>query len=255
MASVFGPRTPWVVGSPNIADWNPDDDPWELYDLSTDYSQAHDIAADDPDKVRQMRDLFRTVAEENHVLPIGAAYQLFLHPEDRRPAMPGRTEFTYRGGQTRISEFFAPAIGGRSARITVDASVSPNASGVLFALGGVAGGITLYLDRGRLHYEYNTLGMWRSKVDSNAPIPTGDVQIVIEMRLRDRPGGPADVVVSVGGTELGRTEVPVTVPLSFSATETLDVGTDLGSPVALEYYDRAPFAFEGTVQRVHIEYL
>lgn len=69
----------------------------------------------------------------------------------------------------------------------------------------------------------------------------------------DKPAASAEVVMSVDGQEVARTTVKRTVPAAFTATETFDVGVDLGSPVSLSYYDRRPFAFDGKIQSVKVE--
>ncbi|MGO4395750.1 hypothetical protein AB4Z46_30775, partial [Variovorax sp. M-6] len=123
------------------------------------------------------------------------------------------------------------------------------------ALGGVAGGVTLYLDRGQLVYEYNALALKRSVVRSAAALPKGKARIEVETLVDSpKPGSAAQIVLRVDGAEVGRTNVPYTLPLAFTATETFDVGVDLGSPVALDYFDRAPFRFNGRIDKVHVAY-
>lgn len=104
-------------------------------------------------------------------------------------------------------------------------------------------------------YEYNTLEIWRTKVRTPQPIPAGHHLIEVETVMSSsKRSSPADIILRLDGTELARSTVPVTVPLLFTATETFDIGTDLGSPVSLDYAERAPFAFDGTIYHVHIKY-
>ncbi len=110
---------------------------------------------------------------------------------------------------------------------------------MLYALGGVAGGLTLYLDAGHLVYEYNMMMIERSIGRSAAPLAAGKHRITITTAI-PKPAGPADVSITVDGTSALHVPVARTVPGAFSASETLDVGTDLGSPVSLAYFDRAP---------------
>ena len=174
------------------------------------------------------------------------------------PAPRSRSPCRTRRRRVRTPEFAAPNLRARNNRVTVEADVGPTASGVLYALGGIAGGITLYLEGGVLSYEYNTFQLWRSKLRSSGTslAPGSAVRIVVEttMSSADR-AAPAEVVLRVDGEEVARGTVEVTAPLGFTATETLDIGTDLGSPVSLDYVDRAPFAFDGTVHSVHVEYV
>ena len=126
---------------------------------------------------------------------------------------------------------------------------------MLYALGGVAGGLTCYLDGGVLCYEYNLFIISRTKIRSTARLPAGPTTIVVETQYAEqRPAGPLDVTIRVGGEVLANGRVPVSAPLLFTANDCLDIGTCLGSPVSLDYYDRAPFPFDGEIQHVSIAY-
>jgi arylsulfatase len=133
----------------------------------------------------------------------------------------------------------------------VDADFGKDASGVLYALGGIGGGLTLYMDKGHLVYEYNLMMIARSTGRSAEAIPPGKHQIAVDTKIA-KPGAPADVTVSVDGVEAFRVKTAGTVPGAFSASETLDVGVDLGSPVSFAYFDRAPFAFNGKIDKVDV---
>ena len=120
MASVFGPRVPWLPGlPPGIHDWTPDDDRWELYHLDEDWSQAHDLAAEMPEKLAQMRELFAIEAARNQVLPIGGGLWVpIFHPELR--ITPPYREWEFPGEITRMPEFCAPALGNKNNTVTVE---------------------------------------------------------------------------------------------------------------------------------------
>ena len=129
-----------------------------------------------------------------------------------------------------------------------------NASGVLYALGGAGGGLTLYMDKGQLVYEYNMMIIERSIARSASKISGGKHRIEVTTKLASaQPLSPADVVVKVDGQEVARTTVKRTVPGAFSASETFDVGVDLGSPVSIDYFDRAPFRFDGKIEKVAVK--
>ncbi len=118
-----------------------------------------------------------------------------------------------------------------------------------------AGGLTCYLDDGYLCYEYNLFILMRTKLRSAAPVPAGRHTIVVQTGYAEpRPGGPLDITVSVDGATVASGQVPVSAPLLFTANDCLDIGTCLGSPVALDYRERAPFPFEGRIHRVHVQY-
>ena len=132
-------------------------------------------------------------------------------------------------------------------------SSAANASGVLYALGGSGGGLALYMDKGHLVYEYNMMIIDRYVARSAKRIPAGKHRIVVTTTLASaQPLSPADVVLKVDGQEVARTTVKRTVPAAFSASETFDVGTDLGSTVSLDYFDRRPFRFDGKIEKVAV---
>lgn len=255
MASAFGPRTPWVAGRPpGIDDWTPDQDTWELYHLDEDWSQAHDLAAEMPDKLAQMKETFAIEAARNSVYPVGGGLFVVVHPE-RRISTPYR-EWNFTGDIVRMPEFCAPALGNRANVVTIDAELPDRANGVLYALGGAGGGLTCFVEDGVLCYEYNLFIVMRTKIRSEQLLPAGPAKIRIETVYAEaRPGGPLDVTLSVDGTEFGSGRVPVSAPLLFSANDCLDIGVCHGGPVSLDYFDRAPFRFDGTIHTVNVRYL
>ncbi|MGJ7512070.1 sulfatase/phosphatase domain-containing protein [Variovorax sp. GT1P44] len=253
MASVWGPRTPWIAGFAQFMGWKPENDTWALYKLDGDYSQAIDVSAANPQRLEDMKREFDVQAKANKVYPLGAGLYPFLDPNARIETPYSEWHFSDR--VARLPEFAAPNLRSRNSLVTVDAMLPTDAQGVLYAMGGVSGGVSLYVDRGQLVYEYNALALKRTKARSTAALPTGRTRIEVEtVMASSKPGAPAQIVLRVDGVEVGRAEVPYTLPLTFTATETFDVGMDLGSPVALDYYSRAPFRFNGHIDDVHVVY-
>ena len=256
MASAFGPRIPWVPGLPKgIKEWTPDKDQWELYDLNKDWSQANDLAGNMPAKVADMKDLFLIEFTKNKGLPIGGGLWIpVLHPELR--LTPPYTSWTFAGAITRMPEVAAPALGNKENRVSVDADVPANPNGVIYALGGFSGGLTLYVKDGTLSYEYNLFEIQRTLIKAKDKLPTGKVKIEVETSYVERkPAGPLKVVLKVNGKEVASGVVPVSAPLIFTANDCLDFGIDLGSPVGIEYNDQAPFKFNGKIEGARVEYL
>ncbi|MBP0021489.1 MAG: arylsulfatase [Cyanobacteria bacterium SBLK] len=251
-ACTFGPLTPWIAGSsPDLENWDSRDDVWELYDLTTDFMQQNDLADTYPDKLEEMKQLFLQEAEENKVFPIGGGLWTRIHPEDRI-ATP-YTSWTFDTNTTRMPEFTAPGLGRESNTVTIDVALNGNDSGVLYALGGASGGLTLFMKDGKLEYEYNMLLLDRYKAESTAIAPgPHTIQVQTTFTSSD-PFGPADVAIRVDGTQVASTTVERAVPAAFTASETFDVGTDLGSPVSLDYADNAPFSFTGTINTVKVD--
>ncbi|MDW3222518.1 MAG: hypothetical protein R8G34_06450 [Paracoccaceae bacterium] len=142
-AGTFGPFTPWdSAGSAAvIADWDSDDDVWELYNLAKDSSQANDLAADMPDKLAEMQARFLEVAEDNKDFPIGAGNWLRIHPQDCIAS--AYDQWTFGPETKRLPEYAAPGVGRQSTRVTVDAEFEENTNGVLYAVGGAGGGLSV----------------------------------------------------------------------------------------------------------------
>jgi hypothetical protein len=252
VAATFGPLVPWLPGAPGIAEWDSAKDRWELYNITTDFSEAVDLSAKDPKRLAQLQKTFDAQARANQVYPLGAGIWLRLHPEDR--IKTPYTSWQFDGSTTRMPEFTAPGIGHANNTVTIDAELGDNASGVLYALGGSGGGLTLYLDKGHLVYEYNMMIIERYIARSASKIAPGKRRIEVRTQFESpRPLSPAEVVLKVDGQEVARTTVNHTVPAAFTASETFDVGIDLGSPVSLDYFDRAPFKFTGKIEKVTVE--
>ena len=249
-ASTFGPLTPWLTVSPGLATWDSGKDVWELYNIKTDFSQADNLAAKEPKRLEAMKAQFLKEAKANKVFPIGAGIWLRLHPEDR--IKTPYTSWRFDSTTTRMPEFTAPGLGRESNHVTIDAELGDKASGVLYALGGASGGLTLYMDKGDLVYEYNMMIIERTIARSRGKLAAGKHRIEVDTTIA-KPGAPAEVVLMVDGQETARTTVKRTVPAAFTASETFDVGTDLGSPVSLDYFDRRPFAFNGKINSVDVQ--
>ncbi|UJA20516.1 arylsulfatase [Thermoleophilia bacterium SCSIO 60948] len=256
MASATGPRLPWVPGlPPGIADWTPDDDEWRLYNLDEDFSQANDLAAAMPEKLAQMKETFAIEAARNSVYPIGGGLWIPVYHPELRISTPYR-EWNFSGEITRMPEFCAPALGNRGNLVTIEAQLPETAEGVLYALGGSGGGLTCFLDDGHLCFEYNLFIVQRTKIRSERRLAAGPARIEVSTEYADgvAPGGALRIELSVDGEQFATGVVPVSAPLLFSANDCLDIGTCLGGPVSLDYYDRAPFPFNGTIDGVHVRY-
>jgi arylsulfatase len=252
MASTFGPRTPWVAEMPDLANWDPMQDEWQLFDTRSDYSLMNDVAAEHPDRLDEMKALFMQVAEENKVLPIGGALYTMLNPQEMKRST--NTEWTLFEGMTRIPEHQAPNVRNGNLRAEIEAEVPARVNGVIFAMGGYAGGMSLYAVDGQLFYEYSALLLKRDKIRVGR-LPAGDVTIAFEMRTPPGRGVPAELTFWINGEEAATGTVRSTVPAGFTVTETFDVGMDLNSPVADAYYDKAPFEFGGDLKLLHFENL
>ena len=136
----------------------------------------------------------------------------------------------------------------------MEIEVPANANGVLYALGGFSGGLTLYVKDGVLSYEYNIFEIDRIKIRSKETLPVGKVKVEVESKLTASYSGPMDVTLKVNGMAVAQGRVPMTAAFHFTGNDCLDLGSDLGSPMSLDYYDQAPFAFNGTIGTTRIVY-
>jgi arylsulfatase len=248
-------------GAPGQGDgasvWNPapyGSRPWELYNLNADYSQAHNVAAQYPEKVAELAAAFDKEAWRNDVYPLtpqGAA--------DRPNPAKGRTLFTYRAGVERIPSRNGPDVTRRAHRISADLVVGKNGSdGVIIADGGRWGGFALYVKDGKLAYAANAHGNQSGHIVAHTALPQGKVRVAFEFTPDAKPeevapGTPAPAVpgsgrLFVNGQAVGEGRIGKIV---YSPTESLDIGADLGSPVGSDY--RTPFAFAGKVDKVEVE--
>ena len=251
VACTFGPLLPWntAASAPRIAQWDSATDEWELYHVAGDFSQARNLAAEHPDKLEELKKEFLALAEENQGFPIGAGNWLRMHPEDR--VKTPYSQWTFNANTRRMPEFTAPGVGRESTIVEIELEVPEKANGVLYALGGSGGGVTLYLEDGHLVYLYNMMIIEQHETRSREPLSAGRHKIVVNTDIAG-PGREGTVTLFVNDREVGKTELKRTVPAAFSASETFDVGADLGSTVSLDYMDRRPFELEGEINKFHV---
>ena len=121
-------------------------------------------------------------------------------------------------------------------------------------MAGFSGGITCYIKDGILCYEFNLFEIQRTKLQSKK-LPIGKAKIEVESKLVDKIGGPLDVTLKVNGKDVAQGRVPAAMSLHFTSNATFDIGVDLDSPVSLDYFDQAPFKFNGTIGTTTIKYL
>ncbi len=254
----------WVAASFHGAPWvltgsvGFDNNTWELYDIDRDFSEAVDLAQQNPAKLKELQSLFDAEASRYKVLPLDDRFAERAEAAGRPSVVGGRSTFHYTPGVTRIPEGSAPPVYQRSHKITANVVVpETGAEGVIIAEGGSSAGYTLYVKDGTVNYDYNFFGKDISHVGSIDRLPTGPVEIVVNYQQQpfkpfvDFNGGPVEITVN--GKSVAKGEVKQAAPVRFSATETLDIGKDLGSAVSPAYREKAPFAFTGEIKDVTIE--
>jgi arylsulfatase A-like enzyme/uncharacterized membrane protein len=244
----FSPETirQWGPGS----GWDPDQDPWQLYYLPDDFSQAKDLAAEHPDKLKELQDLWWQEAERNRVLPLLGGICPFF---GILPPLPSVTRLAFAGDVQNVLPSLTPRIAGRSYAIEAELVVpAEGAEGVIVANADFIGGYGLWVDgKGLLHHTYSLLGVEMYKQVSTTPIPTGDVNVKMLFETAEtKPGSGGKVTLWANGEQIGEGELPRTVPVFFSGDAGMDVGRDNGLVVDRDYEDKAPYPFTGTVKRV-----
>jgi arylsulfatase A-like enzyme/uncharacterized membrane protein len=230
--------------------WDPGQDSWELYYLPEDFSQAHDVAADNPEKLAELVGLFWAEAERNRVLPLLGGFAVFF---GILPPMPTQTRFTFAGDVQNIQTTQIPRIIGRSYAIEADVHVpEEGAEGVLVAFADFIGGFALWVDEnGLLNHTYQFLGIDTYRQTSTEQIPTGDVTLKMLFDVdQPTPGTGGHVTLWADDTQIGEGDIPRTVSLIFTTYAGMDISRDNGGVVDLDYEDRAPYAFTGTVRNV-----
>ena len=231
-----------------------DDDTWELYDGSDDFSQAKDLAAENPEKLAELQRLFLIEATKYNVLPIDDRKTVRMIPEAAgRPTLIHGNRQMFFPSMGRLSEHSVVDTKNKSwsleAHITLD---KQDASGVIMAQGGKFGGWSVYLTSGRLGFVYNTLGIHFYETLADHAMGAGEHQILFEF---DYDGGGlgkgGDVTLQVDGEEVGRGRVEMTHPMIWSAEETANVGRDAGTPVG-SYSIAESVLTDATVKYVEI---
>jgi arylsulfatase A-like enzyme len=247
-------RIPWVVTpealkpyAPGV--WDPDAGPAELYYLPDDFTQAHDLAADHPEKVQQLKDLFWKEAEKYKVLPLLATLSTFF---GILPPIDEKTTFEFRGDVQNVLSGMIPRIYNHSYAISADLVVPEGgAEGVIVAESDHLGGFTLYVKDGKLTHTYSMMGVFVFKQEAEEDLPTGEVSVRMEFEADEaKPATGGEVTLLIDDRPVGKGRMDHTVPIRFSAYAGMDIGRDNGGVVDLAYEDRKPFAFTGTVKKV-----
>jgi arylsulfatase A-like enzyme len=246
---------PWV---PVRGGFDPDKQKWELYNIDQDFSQANDLATSNPQKLRELQDLWWAEAAKYHVLPMDwRVSERFNSELAGRPTLAGkdRKVFTYFPGQVGLPKDAAPRLLNRSWSVTADLEIpDTGAEGMITTNGGIVGGYGLYVRNGKPIFVYNYLSLERPTIVASDSLPTGKVKLVVDFRYQGRPGEfgkGATVTMSVNDKKVGEEQLTRTIPAQISLNEGMDIGEDVGSPVDFTY--NPPFKFTGKIEKVTYE--
>ncbi len=253
----------WMASSTYDVPWNPihekydpDKTKWELYDIEKDFSQATDLAEENPEKLRQLQDLWWVQAARYNVLPLDWRAVERLNAElQGRPTLGGKSKTrTYYPGQVGLPNEASPPLLNKSWTITADIEVSDQADGMIVTQGGITGGYGLYLREGKPTFVYNYLDVERYTVAGRDALPTGGVKLVVDFAYDGKDGERGKggtVTISANGNKVAEGTLPRTIPIQFSLSEGMDIGEDVGSAVDFTY--KPPFTFTGNIDKVTME--
>ncbi len=252
----------WVACTRHSIPWllveNPplDSDVWELYNIEEDFSEANNLAATNPEKLKELQEVFTQEAIRNHVFPIDdRRSERFNAAIAGRPdLLNGRTVLTVYEGMTGISENAFINVKNTNYTITADVDIpSANTNGVIIAQAGRFGGWSLFMKNGKLQHEYNYFGVENTRVSSTTPVSPGAHTLKYEFVFDGgKPGAGGTSILYVDDKKVGEGKIPKTQPFIFSADEGVDVGMDGETAVSNEYKE-GENNFTGKIQKVKVE--
>ncbi len=238
-----------------VAPPNPDTATWELYNLDEDFSQANDLAAKHPEKVRQLETVWWAEAARHDVLPLdGRKIERLSAELQGRPEMGGNQKsFTYYVGTSALPAGTAPKVLNKSFSITADIEVGASGgNGAVLSMGGGDGGFGLYVSDGKPVFVGNFLGRKVTRAASDKKLPAGPVQLRAEFTYDGGGMGKGGTLtLLVDGKQAAQAKMEQTHAFTLGLGGTLDVGEDTGSSVDEAY--RPPFRFDGKIEKVTVD--
>jgi arylsulfatase len=257
IASTHPMRLPWAKVEPGAAGADPDDFKWELYHVAEDFSQVNDLAAKNPDKLRELQAVFDAEAKKYNVYPLDATFAERADVSIRPSLTRGRSTFAYYPGTIRVPEGAAPDTKNKDFTVTAEVEI-PNggADGVIITQGGRFGGWGLLVLGGKPEFDYafSNQKQHKYRVASQEKLSPGKHTLKFDFKY-DGPGyGKGGFGrLSVDGQQVADGKIERTIPVRFSLDETLDVGMDTGTPVVEDYVDKMPFKFTGVLRNVVVD--
>ena len=226
--------------------------PWELYHVEEDFSQANDLAKENPEKLKELVKLFFAQASRYNVLPLDDRKTERLNVDNRPSLTAGRDTFIYPN-LLRLPEGAAPDLKHRSHTIIADVEIPDGgADGMLLTQGGRFAGFGFYVRDGKLVYDYNLVGVEQYTITSEGKLPTGKVSLKAVYKTdADKPFAGATVTLFANDRKLGEGRVEKSIPNRVTLDETFDTGFDTGTPVAEGY--KMPFKFTGKLKSVTVK--
>jgi arylsulfatase A-like enzyme len=257
MANTTPLKLPWAKVSLDAPTPNPDDFQWELYNINEDFSQANNLAAKNPAKLKELQAAFDREANKYGVYPLDSSLAERMDVRLRPSLTRGRSTFTYYPGTIRVPEGTAPDTKNKSWTVTAEVEIpAGGAEGVLITQGGRFGGWGLLLIGGKPEFDYafSQQPQHKYRVTSPEKLTPGKHTVKFDFKY-DAPGYGKSAIgtLFVDGTQVAQGKIERTIPTRFSLDETLDVGEDTGTPVVEDYVGKMPFKFTGGLGKVTIE--
>lgn len=251
---------PWPFGKA-MTSKDLDNATWMLFHIDNDFSEADDLAAKNPDKLEEMKQLWWAMANKYKVLPLDStAVERLAAP---RPQMSApRSKYVYFPGTGEVEFANAADCRNRSFSMTAEVEIPKGgAEGVLLAQGGMVGGQTFFVNKDKkLQFSHNYVGLEEYKVISADPVPDGKRTLSMQFQVTGPPdfktgkGTPGTVTLFVDGKQVGVGKIAVTCPLAYSLSgDGLSCGRDTLTPVSADYHGRGEYAFTGTIRRVMVD--
>ena len=251
----------WVACTRHSIPWllvqNPPlkDDVWELYNVNEDFSEADNLADKNPEKLKELQEIFKEEAAKNHVFPIDdRRAERFDAATAGRPDLMGkRTSLTVYEGMTGIMENAFINTKNRSYTITAEVELAnANTNGVIISQAGRFGGWSLYMKGGKVHHEYNYFGLERTNIGSTKPVPAGKHVIKYEFVFDGgKPGAGGKCALYVDDQKVAEGQIPKTQPFLYSADEGVDVGMDGETAVSADYKE-GDNKFTGSIHKITV---
>jgi arylsulfatase A-like enzyme len=243
---------PWAA---TRTGYDPDKAKWELYHVDQDFSQADDLATKNPDKLKELVDLWWAEAARHDVLPLDwRSVERLSEQITGRPSLASdRKTFIYNTPLVALPEGSAPDLKNKSFTITAEVEIPSNGGdGMIFTQGGITAGWGFYLLKGKLVGLHNYIGLQRYRAVSTENVPTGKCTLTFDFKYDG--GGMSKggtITLLANGKKLGESRVEKTAGFKYSLYEGQDIGEDSGSPVDFDY--TPPFKFNGKIQKLTLE--
>lgn len=229
-------------------DWS--DDEWELYHVDEDFSETNNLAESEPERLRELIDLWWVEAGRNDVLPLDDRTLEINQPSQALGSPHYEFRYRYTPPITHLSVDVSPAIDAGSWTCAAQISrSSTEQQGVIFNRGSIHSGVTLYIKHNYLHFDYHAYDEW-VRIRSEAPVPSGEIMIGVSLQS-DSPRGPGEITLTIDGATVATGSVGQLQRRVLFAHGEFDIGADRRSPVGDNY--EAPFEFEGEISLMEFE--